>query len=219
MCPGPNIPLQGRQEPQASSPVRTPTAGTLQSWDRRVSLCNPIDGSPLGSTIPGILQARTLEWVAIFFSRPKSPPTRRGPPRATPRVPAPLPLSPFSPPDRDSPSQRPPRVQEGSQEPGSQEAAESAAQGPGPGLGRKGGGQAAGLRLGVRFLPATPPGGLHGSGPVPRAGPLARAVPPLCHHPLLPSPSLEGPNEPRNQRLLTRPISACEPLEKYLSAT
>ena len=32
---------------------------------------------------------------------PKSPPTRRGPPRGTPRVPAPLPLSPFSPPDRD----------------------------------------------------------------------------------------------------------------------
>ena len=32
---------------------------------------------------------------------PKSPPTRRVPPRGTPRVPAPLPLSPFSPPDRD----------------------------------------------------------------------------------------------------------------------
>ena len=31
-------------------------------------LCNPIDGSPLGSTVPGILQARTLEWVAISFS-------------------------------------------------------------------------------------------------------------------------------------------------------
>ena len=31
-------------------------------------LCDPIDGSPLGSTISGILQARTLEWVAIFFS-------------------------------------------------------------------------------------------------------------------------------------------------------
>ena len=31
-------------------------------------LCNPIDGSPPGSPIPGILQARTLEWVAIFFS-------------------------------------------------------------------------------------------------------------------------------------------------------
>ena len=29
------------------------------------TLCDPIDGSPLGSPIPGILQARTLEWVAI----------------------------------------------------------------------------------------------------------------------------------------------------------
>ena len=33
-----------------------------------LTLCDPIDGSPLGSPIPGILQARTLEWVAIFFS-------------------------------------------------------------------------------------------------------------------------------------------------------
>ena len=32
------------------------------------TLCNPIDGSPPGFTIPGILQARTLEWFAIFFS-------------------------------------------------------------------------------------------------------------------------------------------------------
>ena len=32
------------------------------------TLCNPIDGSPPGSTIPEILQARTLEWVAISFS-------------------------------------------------------------------------------------------------------------------------------------------------------
>ena len=32
------------------------------------TLCDPIDGSPLGSSIPGILQARTLEWVAISFS-------------------------------------------------------------------------------------------------------------------------------------------------------
>jgi len=31
-------------------------------------LCNPRDGSPPGSAIPGILQARTLEWVAISFS-------------------------------------------------------------------------------------------------------------------------------------------------------
>ena len=33
-----------------------------------VGLCNPIDGSPPGSPVPGILQARTLEWVAISFS-------------------------------------------------------------------------------------------------------------------------------------------------------
>ena len=32
------------------------------------TLCNPIDGSPPGSPVPGILQARTLEWVAISFS-------------------------------------------------------------------------------------------------------------------------------------------------------
>ena len=34
----------------------------------RVRLCDPIDGSPPGSPIPGTLQARTLEWVAISFS-------------------------------------------------------------------------------------------------------------------------------------------------------
>ena len=32
------------------------------------TLCNPTDGSPPGSPVPGILQARTLEWVAISFS-------------------------------------------------------------------------------------------------------------------------------------------------------
>ena len=32
------------------------------------TLCDPTDGSPSGSAVPGILQARTLEWVAISFS-------------------------------------------------------------------------------------------------------------------------------------------------------
>ena len=41
------------------------TAKSLQSCP---TLCDPTDGSPLGSPIPGILQARTLEWVAISFS-------------------------------------------------------------------------------------------------------------------------------------------------------
>ena len=40
-------------------------AKSLQSCP---TLCNPIDGSPLDSPVPGILQARTLEWVAISFS-------------------------------------------------------------------------------------------------------------------------------------------------------
>ena len=42
----------------------------LLSRFSRVPLCNPIDGSPPGSPVPGILQARTLEWVAISFSNP-----------------------------------------------------------------------------------------------------------------------------------------------------
>ena len=41
------------------------TAKSLQSC---LTLCDPIDGSPPGSAVPGILQARTLEWVAISFS-------------------------------------------------------------------------------------------------------------------------------------------------------
>ena len=40
----------------------------LLSCFSRFQLCDPIDGSPLGSPVPGILQARTLEWVAISFS-------------------------------------------------------------------------------------------------------------------------------------------------------
>ena len=40
-------------------------AASLQSCP---TLCNPIDGSPPGSAVPGILQARTLEWVAISLS-------------------------------------------------------------------------------------------------------------------------------------------------------
>ena len=37
-----------------------------------LTLCNPIDGSPQGSPIPGILQARTLKWVAISFSNDRA---------------------------------------------------------------------------------------------------------------------------------------------------
>ena len=43
-------------------------AAAAKSLQSCPTLCNPIDGSPQGSPIPGILQARTLEWVAISFS-------------------------------------------------------------------------------------------------------------------------------------------------------
>ena len=43
-------------------------AATVKSLQSCPTLCNPIDGSPPGSPVPGILQARTLEWVAISFS-------------------------------------------------------------------------------------------------------------------------------------------------------
>ena len=43
-------------------------AAAAQSRQSCPTLCDPMDGSPPGSPIPGILQARTLEWVAIAFS-------------------------------------------------------------------------------------------------------------------------------------------------------
>ena len=43
-------------------------AAAAKSLQSCLTLCNPIDGSPQGSPVPGILQARTLEWVAISFS-------------------------------------------------------------------------------------------------------------------------------------------------------
>ena len=43
-------------------------AAAAKSLQSCLTLCDPIDGSQPGSPIPGILQARTLEWVAISFS-------------------------------------------------------------------------------------------------------------------------------------------------------
>ena len=48
-----------------SNPVAAAAAKLLQSC---LTLCDPIDVSPPGSSVPGILEARTLEWVAISFS-------------------------------------------------------------------------------------------------------------------------------------------------------
>ena len=47
---------------------RTPSFAAAKSLQSCPTLCDPTDGSPPGSTVPGILQARTLEWVAISFS-------------------------------------------------------------------------------------------------------------------------------------------------------
>ena len=43
-------------------------AAAAKSLQSCPTLCDPADGSPPGSPVPGILQARTLEWVAISFS-------------------------------------------------------------------------------------------------------------------------------------------------------
>ena len=50
---------------RSSAAAAAAAAKSLQSCS---TLCDPLDGSPPGSPIPGILQARTLEWVAISFS-------------------------------------------------------------------------------------------------------------------------------------------------------
>ena len=47
----------------------TYAAAATKSLQSCPTLCDPIDGSPPGSSIPGILQARILEWVAISFSK------------------------------------------------------------------------------------------------------------------------------------------------------
>ena len=61
---GDSLPLSHQGSPWNCYAVAA-AAKSLQSY---LTLCDPIDGSPPGSHIPGILQARTLEWVAISFS-------------------------------------------------------------------------------------------------------------------------------------------------------
>ena len=64
-------------------------AAAAKSLQLCPTLCDPIEGSPPGSPVPGILQARTVEWVAIFFSnagkwKVKGKSLRRAQPSATP---------------------------------------------------------------------------------------------------------------------------------------
>ena len=62
MC---NVPFTTVSKTAAATAAAAAAAKSLQSCP---TLCDPIDGSLPGSPIPGILQARTLEWVAISFS-------------------------------------------------------------------------------------------------------------------------------------------------------
>ena len=55
-------------DPDNHDGVSLRAAAAAKSLQSCLTLCDPIDGSPVGSPIPGILQARTLEWVAISFS-------------------------------------------------------------------------------------------------------------------------------------------------------
>ena len=48
--------------------LHEPATAAAKSLQLCPTLCDPIDGGPPGSPVPGILQARTLEWVAISFS-------------------------------------------------------------------------------------------------------------------------------------------------------
>ena len=50
------------------------TAAAAESLQSCLTLCDPIDGSLPGSPVPGILQARVLEWIAMPFSRGSSQP-------------------------------------------------------------------------------------------------------------------------------------------------
>ena len=49
--------------------INKAAAAAAKSLQSCLTLCDPIDGSPPSSSVPGILQARILEWVAISFSK------------------------------------------------------------------------------------------------------------------------------------------------------
>ena len=57
------------QEFKTTSMNMLRAAAAAKLFQSCLTLCDPIDSSPPGSSIPGILQARTVEWVAIDFSK------------------------------------------------------------------------------------------------------------------------------------------------------
>ena len=60
--------LEMMKLPKWKKVVAAAAAAAAKSLQSCPTLCDPIDGSPPGFPVPGILQARTLEWVAISFS-------------------------------------------------------------------------------------------------------------------------------------------------------
>jgi len=66
--PDPRIKPAATALQAVSLPYESSAAAAAKSLQSCPILCDPIDGSPPGSPVPGILQARTLEWVAISFS-------------------------------------------------------------------------------------------------------------------------------------------------------
>ena len=63
--PDPGIAHKSLSPTMTAAATAAAAAKSLQSCP---TLCDPIDGSPPGSLIPGILPARTLEWVAIYYN-------------------------------------------------------------------------------------------------------------------------------------------------------
>ena len=59
---------ESKEEPKSPLMKVKAAAAAAKSLQSCPTLCDPIDGSPPGSPVPRILQARTLEWVAISFS-------------------------------------------------------------------------------------------------------------------------------------------------------
>ena len=69
-CFGPIMKTPLMCDSQETTPLVRAAAAAAKSLQLCPILCDPIEGSPPGSPVPGILQARTLEWVAISFSTP-----------------------------------------------------------------------------------------------------------------------------------------------------
>ena len=62
------MPISQTKKKAQGDTSRVAAAAAAKALQSCPTLCDPIDGSPPGSPVPGILQARTLEWVAISFS-------------------------------------------------------------------------------------------------------------------------------------------------------